>query len=382
MTHGRTMHGFPVLALIFLAGCYASARSSHDAAEDPSAEDPSVDGFEGGDSSCIRFDEPAFEGLDYADTVSEATPFTLTVHHGMSMGCTASYRLDGSVIDVTLGGMTCLCTPCPIEMPSSTVTSFMVEGLEAGEYTIDIQGNLFPLHVTGGCERSLLGIAGDADCPAEARVNQAVEIGFTGSGRSCGCNGSVETGSTQTPPAASLWGELRITADEVVCDPASCCNSCPCIDMYDVKATVAYEEEGLYQNYANDQWICMTAVFGEDGCSHWPALDVAVTAHTSWVQLPPDGTGATASFMLSLSTGLCCNPEPVVVTANQGRDPDDPFRITIHEPSIGICEGDCCFACACVDSYSTEIFIHDLMVAGTYTVCVDGDACYTFDVTS
>jgi hypothetical protein len=96
----------------------------------------------------------------------------------------------------------------------------------------------------------------------------------------------------------------------------------------------------------------------------------------------PDGTGATASFVLSLSTGMCCSPEPVVVTANQERDPEDPFLITIREPSIGICEGDRCYPCACIDSYSTEIFVRDLVLAGTYTVCVEGDACCTVDVTA
>jgi hypothetical protein len=369
-----------VLALIAVLawGCYAETRFSGDGSSDAAGDDaaapdvaPDVVPEPLPDSPCIEQTVPRFESLEYQDTVQANMAFTMTVRHEGAMNVTASTTLGGSIIEITLSGLMCTCDPCEIGTPTVFETMvYFYEGLPAGEYTILIQGQAFPLHVVGECRRSLMyPESSSVTCPdGEIRIDQAASIGFYSYGMGCGCGGYAETTTTLRPPVFPERGRLDIGAVEVVCDPSRCCMECACIDTYEVALSVSYPREGFYTNYVNDTYLCSTVVFGEDGCSDWRSPYGSVTSYTSEVYY-----GDPAGFDLSFSTGFCCEGTPYVV-----EERPDTYRVNL-QPMVTVCQGACCYDCDCMDMFQLHHDIYGLSI-GTYQVCVEGAACYEVHV--
>lgn len=214
-------------------------------------------------------------------------------------------------------------------------------------------------------------------CPEEARVNQPVDISFQAFGLGCGCGGYAETSMSFEVPSAPETGRLDITADEVVCDPSQCCVPCNCIDTYHVELAAVFPEEGFYYNYVNEDDLCFTSVFGEDGCSDWDSMWTQITDYTPEVYTDW-GVPASANFSLSLSTGWCCGGEAFVVEERFEEEPYNPTKIVLT-PQITVCEGMCCYMCDCLDMFQVHHEIEGLMV-GMYEVCVQGADCYAVNV--
>ena len=373
-----------LLTLGLLTACYSSTNIEGDVTQDDGTGDPNIvndaqDDDQFPDMPCLQPIVPEFEELEYSETVPADTPFMLVIYHEPAILPGGTCRLDGDTVLVTLDGLACTCDPCPYDLPESLVTSLNVDGLTAGEYFIDIQGKRFPLHVVGDCDRYPLEWMWDGDtlCPEEVRINEQAHIAFTGMGHSCDCGGYTETNAVIEHPDPPDWGELWIKADEVICDPEQCCDDCRCVDMYDVDMDILFPGEGMFTVHVNDAWMCMIAVFGESGCSHRAARWVEVVEYTPVVLIPPDGETPDAVFDLSVSSGMCCSPEPIVVITGQVRD-DASHTVTL-KPSINMCEGDCCYTCECMDSFPTTIRIANL-TAGVWNVCISGDECYPVEV--
>jgi len=205
-------------------------------------------------------------------------------------------------------------------------------------------------------------------------VNQTARIAFFGYGHSCDCGGYAETSSEFELSGSSLWGELYITAEEVICDPSRCCDMCNCIDGYEPVLHVNFPREGFYDVYVNDGYLCFIAVFGEDGCLDLPPAYVEVGDYDDMVVVDNFGDRGTANFSLQLSTGMCCDGEPFII---EERSEDDSGSVTIRlYPGIELCEGDCCYDCRCSDFYEITYPVEDLSPAVGYEVCVEGDGCY------
>jgi hypothetical protein len=236
--------------------------------------------------------------------------------------------------------------------------------------------------VNGDCayERYTLGLTTyNTTCPRDIRINQTAQIGFAGSGHSCDCDGYAETNVTFNTPSYGGWSSVDIAAEEVICDPSSCCDMCRCIDMYDVTVPVDFPAVGTYVIHVNGQVLCTTSVFGEDGCARWPAGWVSVDDFTELVFPPDDGGPANAVFNLSLSSGMCCSPSPIVtITSEQPRDPSSNV-VNLTYPTIDMCEGDCCYECECLDSFRMEVRVGNL-TPGTWTVCFERIGCYDVEV--
>jgi hypothetical protein len=354
----------PVLAAAFCfsTACYKAVGNNLDAQTDP-VGDSEVDAADTlPDNNCYERVEPGFQGLDYQEVVPARTPFTLTFQHEGVLEPTVAVEVAGSVLDAVLGGTVCLCGPCgPLESESSVT----IDGLEAGEYTIRVQGESFPLSVVDDCRRSPLyvdPVPYGEGCAEETRINREHAISFMGSGSGCGCGGYVENSLSFDSPHNPHTGRLDITAVEVVCDPSLCCAECPCIDVYDVDLQVRFPEEGFYYNYANGEYVCYTAVFGEDGCSDWPSMWTEIVEAPSEVLY-----GTPVVIVLGLSSGFCCGEISPFV--NEERDAAGNVTLS---PWVTVCEGSCCYMCDCIDYTELAYEITDLTI-GSHRICVSGE---------
>lgn len=350
--------------LLLAAGCYKDTPPYFDGATDghtdPAPDDGLPDPDLPPDSPCLAPVEPVFQGLDYADTVPAHTPFTLTIHHELVLTPSAALTIDGARLDVILSGMACTCDPCPINTPEVSVTTLGVEGLGAGRYEIVIQGHTYPLLVTDACERHELHVEGYGTCPEEVRVNETLTVELGGYGWGCGCGGFVETRTSVSAPWSGGTGQVTIAAEEVICDPTQCCELCACIDAYNVEVPVTLTDEGVYNIYANDQYLCMTAVFGEDGCSDWASMWTSIYDYPAEVFY-----GEPVPVSMYLSVGYCCGGEAFVVEERPGEN-----RINLR-PFVTVCEGSCCYMCDCDGSIEVRHVLTDLM-PGLNVVCAVG----------
>ena len=281
-----------------------------------------------------------------------------------------------------IGAASLLIFPLAISCYSSTSFQGDAQGDDAADAQVEDTAEDGAAEAAGDCanERYLLGMASRTiTCPREIRINQTAEIGFWGEGHSCGCGGYEETSVSWDLPAHGGPSSLDIISEEIICDPSLCCSTCRCVDNYDVRVLADYPAVGVYTNTMNGDFLCTTAVFGEDGCAHWSAGQASVADYTSLV-FPADDSGmGTAVFQLSLSSGMCCNPAPIVtIVAEMPRDPSANI-VNFTYPMINMCEGDCCYECACVDSFPMEVRVSDLSV-GAWTVCFDGMGCYEVEV--
>jgi hypothetical protein len=355
--------------LLFAAGCYKDTPPHLDGATDAPA-DPVPDDGPGPDlppdSPCLSPLEPVFQGLDYADTIPAHSPFTLTIHHELVLYPSAALSMSGTRLDITLWGTACTCDPCPVNTPELSVTTLNVDGLEAGLYEIVIQGHTYPLLVTDECERHDLYVNGYGTCAEEIRLNETLLVEFGGTGWGCGCGGTVDTRTSISAPWSGGTGQVAIAAEEVICDPSLCCEMCGCIDVFNVSVPVTFTETGMYNVFANDQYLCFTAVFGEDGCADWAA------AWTSIYDYPAEVFyGDPVPIGLYMSVGYCCGGEPYVVEERPGEN-----RIDLR-PFQTVCEGDCCYMCDCDGSIEVRHVLTDL-APGLNHVCaigLDSESC-------
>lgn len=349
-------------AALMFTGCYKTVGQHFDAQTDPTG-DSGVDAPDTlPDSGCYERVEPEFQGLDYEEVVPSRTPFTLTFHHDGVLEPTAAVEVGETVLDAVLGGTICTCGPCG---PLLSETSVTIDGLEAGDYTIRVQGQSFPLHVVDDCSHNPVyvnPVAYGEGCAEETRINQPHTISFTGNGMGCGCGGYVDSSLSFDSPHNPHTGRLDIAAEEVVCDPSQCCPECPCIDVYDVNLEVRFPEEGFYYNYANGEYVCYTAVFGEDGCSDWPSM------WTEIVEVPSEVlVGTPVVIVLGLSSGFCCGE--IAPYVNEERD--SAGNVTLS-PWVTVCEGHCCYMCDCIDYTELSYEITDLAI-GSHRICVTGE---------
>lgn len=370
----RMLWVFAMFVVVPVMGCYEHTGPTHDSATDVLTDDGGTDQDvqpdplpdPPPDSECLAMVEPVFERLEYQETVPAHSFFTLTIHHEPVMAPSASYSGEDAAVIITLSGMVCTCDPCPVRMPESSITQYtFAEGLPAGEYLIDIQGNFFPLHVIEECIRNSIYIESySTTCPEELRINETALIDIHGAGSGCGCGGYMETTTSFEPPSHPNPGRASITAEEVICDPSQCCEFCACIDMYNEELSLRFPEEGFYYIWANDETICYTMVFGEDGCSDWIPMWVQVLDYTQEVVY-----GDPVVFTLSVSTGFCCSGVPSVT---EERLADNRINLSSE---IEVCEGNCCYMCDCMDMMEVQHTITGLDM-GVWEVCVEGAGCY------
>jgi hypothetical protein len=352
-----------VAAFLFITACYKTVGRNFDALTDPTGDSAGDAADTLPDNACYEHVEPELEGLVYEEVVPARTPFTLTFLHQGVLEPTVAVEVDGNVLDAVLGGTVCTCGPCGPLLSESAVT---IDGLVAGDYTIRVQGQSFPLRVVDDCLRHPLyvdPVQYEEACAEETRVDRPHVISFMGSGTGCGCGGYVENSLSFDAPHDPHSGRLDITAVEVICDPSQCCEDCLCIDVYDVDLEVRFPEEGFYYNYANGEYLCYTAVFGEDGCSDWPSM------WTEIVEAPSDVlVGTPLVIVLGLSSGFCCSE--VSPAVSEERDPAGNVTLS---PWVTVCEGHCCYMCDCIDYTELRYEIEGLAI-GSHRICVEGES--------
>lgn len=210
-------------------------------------------------------------------------------------------------------------------------------------------------------------------CPEETRVGETIEVLFEGSGRGCDCGGSVDTELEIWASSVPIHeNSVMIWAHEIVCDPSQCCEECNCVDTYEVSVEISFDKGGTYRVMANGEHLCTIDVLDEEGCLVQHVASVEVVDYTEEV-VSIYGDDAEAVFNLRVSSGRCCEAEPIVY---ETITLDAICPVDLH-PRIKICEGDCCDTCECVDSYDVEHVVRNIgWGSDSCHVCVEGEDCY------
>jgi len=183
-------------------------------------------------ASALRIDKVVF-----GDTVPEMTSFEVVVGHQMAAAVEAAVTVEGSLVEVQVTGydfFSCLCNDgmwCgPPDAAPVTLSRFRVPGLAPGYYTFRINGANRELKVVDdSCPSFTPSVTGAEYTEHVRRGSNPVRLVVASEGHSCSCNGKVfEAHTLAAPPAL----EARVTLEEIVCNPESCCDTCACRDAY------------------------------------------------------------------------------------------------------------------------------------------------------